>query len=63
MKKWIFSIFCWIIALYVIAIGLFLVFYDATALFIYGALAAGFGVSLFIFLIGIANMPEKGKKK
>ena len=64
MKKWIFSIFCWVIALYdVIAVGVFFAFYDETDLLIYGSLSAGFWLALLIFTIGIANMPEKGEKK
>ena len=61
MKKWIFSIFCWAIALFVIAAGVFFMFCSITDLLIYGSLSAGFGVALFIFAIGIANMPRKGE--
>ena len=62
MKKWITSVFCWAVALFVIGGGLFLAaFYEITALLIYGALAAGFGLSLIIFFIGIVNMPKKGE--
>lgn len=63
MKKWILSVFYWAIALFVIAAGLFIMFYDPTALFIYGALSAGLGVSLLIFFIGVVNMPKKGERK
>jgi len=63
MKKWLFSIFVWVIAFIVVVGGVFLVFYDPETLLLYGALSACLCASLFLITIGLANMPNKGEGK